>query len=157
MVKTLKCPYPGDSKASVLTVEAGMCLSGQLFRSLVSPAVQTMLASKAQSCWAGLYSQPQLWWASVRAALLKVSLQVDQDQPQVKCLSHLQTPAEPRCRAAPECCLYCTELDLKPQALRLFLNHTQFSHAFARHCFATVLRQTLPTQGLQFYAKRKIL
>lgn len=34
-----------------------------------------------------------------------MSLQVHQDQPQVMCLSHLQTPAEPRCRAAtPGCC-----------------------------------------------------
>lgn len=31
-----------------------------------------------------------------------MSFQVHQDQPQVMSLSHLQTPAEPRCRAAPQ-------------------------------------------------------
>lgn len=31
-----------------------------------------------------------------------MSLQVHQDEPQVMGLSHLQTPAEPRCRAAPQ-------------------------------------------------------
>lgn len=49
MVKTLKCLYPGDSKASLVTVEAGVCFSGQLSRSLVPAALQTLPVSKAQS------------------------------------------------------------------------------------------------------------